>query len=362
MSVKEYKCPCCGAGLKFDSSAQQMKCEYCETEFDLETVKQYNEALESEQQENYGWEDYGEDSGNGDWKEGEQEGLKGFICPSCGGEIVGDATTAATHCPYCDNPAVMPSQLSGMYRPDYVIPFKKTKEDAKQAFIQNCKGKKLLPKMFLDQQRIESITGMYVPFWLFDCDTDANISYNATKVHTWSDSDYNYTKTDYFMVNRAGNASFERVPVDGSSKMDDTYMEAIEPFQYKDLVDFDTAYLSGYLADKYDVDAEQNKPRANERIKTSVEALMRETVKGYSSVTVKNNNVRFSDGKVSYALLPVWVLNTKYEDKIYTFAMNGQTGKFIGELPYSKGKYWAYFGMFFVIFSIITCIIARFFA
>lgn len=360
VNVKEYKCPCCGAGLKFDGAAQKMGCEYCGNSFDMETVRQYNDSLQSEAGEQFQWEEYDADSGNGDWKEGEQESLQGYICPSCGGEIVGDATTAATRCPYCDNPAVLPNQVSGMYRPDYVIPFRKSREEAKQAFRDNCKGKRLLPKFFLDEQRMESIMGIYVPFWLFDCDTDANISYNATKVRHWSDSNYRYTKTDYFLVNRSGSMGFEKVPVDGSKKMDDTYMEAIEPFQYKDMVDFDTAYLSGYLADKYDVDAEQNKPRANQRIRSSVESLMRSTVKGYSSVTVKNSHIRFADGKVSYALLPVWVLNTRYKDKLYMFAMNGQTGKFVGELPISWKKFWMYFGGLFALFFVIGCIFVWF--
>lgn len=357
MSVKEYKCPCCGAGLKFSSEAQQMACEYCDTQFDVETVKQYNEALESEQEESFGWQQYDEESGSGNWKEGEQDGLRAYICPSCGGEIVGDATTAATRCPYCDNPAVLPGQLEGMYRPDLLIPFKKSKEDARKAFQDNCKGKWLLPKGFLNEQRLEDITGIYVPFWLYDCDTDCNISYRATRVRTWSDSNYRYTKTDHFMINRAGSVDFRRVPADGSTKMDDTYMEAIEPFHYEDLVDFDTAYLSGYLADKYDVDAEQNKPRANERIKNSVEALMRETVKGYATVVPNHSNVRFEDGKVTYALLPVWMLNTRYKGKLYRFAMNGQTGKFIGELPVCKKKYWTYFGCMAAAFSIVTCVL-----
>ncbi len=360
MSVTEYKCPCCGAGLKFSSEAQQMACEYCGTRFDVETVKQYNETLQSQEQPEMQWETYDTESGNGNWKEGEQESLRGYICPSCGGEIVGDATTAATKCPYCDNPAVMPNQLSGMFKPDYVIPFKKSKQDAQDAFRQNCKGKYLLPKFFLQQQRIESIQGIYVPFWLFDCDTDSNISYNATKVHTWSDSNYRYTKTDHFLINRAGGVDFEKVPVDGSTKMDDTYMEAIEPYRYEEMVDFETMYLSGYLADKYDVDADAGKPHANQRIRTSVEQLMRDTVKGYATVNVKNSNVRLKQGKVSYALLPVWILNTNYQGKLYTFAMNGQTGKFVGELPISWKRFWSLFAGFSVGFSAIASAIAWF--
>ena len=129
------------------------------------------------------------------------------------------------------------------------------------------------------------------------------------------------------------------MPVDGSSKMDDALMESIEPFDFTDAVDFQTAYLAVYLADKYDVDSEQSITRANERIKKSTEQAFASTVKGYSSVMPESSSVHLKNGVAKYALYPVWLLNTSWNGEKYTFAMNGQTGKLVGDLPMDKGAY-----------------------
>ena len=262
-----------------------------------------------------------------------------LTCKSCGGEIIGDDTLGATKCPYCDNPVVFSRQFKGSLKPDYVIPFKTSKEDAKKAYLNHIKGKKLLPKVFKDENHIDEIKGIYVPFWLFDADTDADIRYKATTVSSWSTSDYVYTKTNYYAVHRSGSIGFERVPVDGSSKMADDLMESIEPYDFKDAVDFNTAYLSGYLADKYDVDEDNSISRANQRIKNSTERAFAETVVGYASVLPEFSSVRFNNGSAKYALYPVWLLNTTWNGKKFVFAMNGQTGKFVGNLPVDKGAY-----------------------
>lgn len=130
--------------------------------------------------------------------------------------------------------------------------------------------------MFKDQNHIDEVKGIYVPFWLFDADAEADLRYRATRVQSWNDSSYHYTKTSYFAVMRSGTISFERVPVDGSSQMPDDLMESIEPFDFSQAVDFQTAYLAGYLADKYDVDAEQSMERANERVKTARRTALQE--------------------------------------------------------------------------------------
>lgn len=330
--LQEYKCPCCGGAIAFDSTIQKMKCPYCDTEFEMDVLKGYDAELQDEEADNMDW----ETTAGGEWEEEETDGLRTYVCKSCGGEIVGDANTAATSCPFCDNPIVMMGQFSGTLKPDLVIPFKLDKKAAKEGLVKHLTGKRLLPKIFKDQNHIDEIKGVYVPFWLFDTDVDAKVRYKATKVRTWSDSNYNYTKTSYFMVHRGGSIGFEDVPVDGSTKMADDLMESIEPFNCAEAVDFQTAYLAGYLADKYDVTAEESIDRANERVKKSTEQAFAETVIGYETVTAENTSVQFHGGKARYALYLVWLLNTTWNGNRYTFAMNGQTGKFVGDLPVDK--------------------------
>ena len=330
-TLQEYKCPCCGGAIAFDSTLQKMKCPYCDTEFDMETLASYDAGLNGEQ-DSMEW----ETSAGTQWQEGEADGLRTYVCKSCGGEIVGDENTAATSCPFCGNPVVMMGQFSGALKPDLVIPFKLDKNAAKAGLMQHLSGKRLLPKIFKDQNHIDEIKGIYVPFWLFDTDADAQVRYRTTKVRVWSDSKYDYTDTSHFLVNRSGSVSFEHIPVDGSTKMPDDLMESIEPFNFSAAVDFQTAYLAGYLAYKYDVDAEQSIERANERVKRSTEEVFASTVHGYQPVVTESSNIRLHGGKAKCALYPVWILNTTWQGKKYTFAMNGQTGKFVGDLPVDK--------------------------
>ena len=330
-TLQEYKCPCCGGAIAFDSTLQKMKCPYCDTEFDMETLASYDAGLNGEQ-DSMEW----ETSAGTQWQEGEADGLRTYVCKSCSVEIVGDENTAATLCPFCGNPVVMMGQFSGALKPDLVIPFKLDKNAAKAGLMQHLSGKRLLPKIFKDQNHIDEIKGIYVPFWLFDTDADAQVRYRTTKVRVWSDSKYDYTDTSHFLVNRSGSVSFEHIPVDGSTKMPDDLMESIEPFNFSAAVDFQTAYLAGYLADKYDVDAEQSIERANERVKRSTEEVFASTVHGYQTVVTESSNIRLHGGKAKYALYPVWILNTTWQGKKYTFAMNGQTGKFVGDLPVDK--------------------------
>lgn len=334
-TLLEYKCPRCAGKIEFDSKLQKMKCPFCSTEFEVDTLKSYDDVLKQEKPDDMSR----VENAGGEWADGETEGLSVFLCNSCGGEIVADATTAASACPFCDNPVIMTGRLSGDIRPDLVIPFKFDKDAAKEALKRHFKGKPLLPKAFKDENHIDEIKGLYVPFWLFDADADADIRYRATKIRTWSDRNYINTETSYFAVFRGGKIRFANVPVDGSTKMANELMESIEPFDIKGAVDFQTAYLSGYLADRYDVDSNDSIERANERMKKSTQNSFAGTVQGYSSVTAENTSIRLDNGKVKYALYPVWILNTNWKDKKFTFAMNGQTGKLVGNLPTDYSAY-----------------------
>lgn len=355
--INEYKCPSCGEDIEFDSHSQKMKCPYCDTEFDLETLKKYDEQLSKEAEQKDDISDWQTDPGK-QWQEGETDGMNVYTCKSCGGEIVSDENTGATSCPYCGNPVILTERFRGALRPDMVIPFKLDKKAAKEAYYKHIKGRPLLPKVFRRENHIDEIKGIYVPFWLFDADVAADARYKATKVRTWSDSDYDYTETSYYSVDRSGNMSFVSVPVDGSSRMPDDLMESIEPYKVADAVEFQTAYLSGYLADKYDVDAQQSTDRARERMKESAQDVLRDTVKGYASVIPENTNVRISGGDAKYALYPVWILNTTWRGKKYIFAMNGQTGRMTGDLPVDNGAYTRWLLGLTAVFSIAAYLVA----
>lgn len=349
MALLEYKCPNCGGPIDFNPGAQEMVCPYCDSTIDLEALKAMDELLHEEQTaESVDW----EYAGTG-WESGEQDGMAVYACNSCGGEIIGDETLGATTCPFCGNRVVISSKFSGTLRPDLVIPFKFNKDQAKEALTKHYEGKKLLPKVFKDQNHIDEIKGVYVPFWLFDADADVNAIYEATKVRSWSDSENNYQETSHYHVHRAGDMGFVHVPVDGSKAIDDTLMESVEPFDMNEAVDFQTAYLAGYFANKYDVDAEQSYPRADERIKRSASQAFYQTVKGYNTVNTTQENINLTSGGIKYGLLPVYLLATSWNGETYQFAMNGQTGKFVGNLPMDKGRYWSWFFRVFGIAAVV---------
>jgi DNA-directed RNA polymerase subunit RPC12/RpoP len=349
LALLEYKCPNCGGAVKFDAEKQELACPYCQSVIDMEALKAMEEeASQSQEPETADWGYEG-----GQWREGEQQGMAVYACNTCGGQIVGDETLGATSCPFCGTPVVMTSKFSGTLRPDMLIPFKLDKNAALAALQKHYLMKKLLPSVFKDRSHLDEIKGVYVPFWLFEADTDAHIEYSATKIRRWSDKDYNYTETSVYRAIREGGIGFSQVPVDGSKAIDDTLMESIEPFAMKEAVDFKSAYLAGYLANKYDVGAEESVGRANERIKNSTASAFVKTVTGYTTVTPQRTDIKLKSGVVRYAMFPVWLLSTRWKGLQFAFAMNGQTGKFAGDLPLDKGAYWRWF---FTIFGITAAV------
>ena len=343
-SSVSYKCPNCGAPLSFLPGKKTVTCEYCGTEFEVSAIeelfrdKQEMAARAAEAQEAK-WET--ENAGS-EWTSDEAKTLQAFTCSSCGAELVCDENTMATECVYCGNPTMIPKRFDGMLKPDYVIPFKKTKAEAVAALKEFYKGRMLLPSNFTANNRVEAIQPMYVPFWLFDSKITAQAEFRAEKHHVISTPKEIITEVSIYNCRRKGVMSFERIPVDGSKKMDDAYMESIEPFNYGDLVPFSAAYLTGYLADKYDVTAEVSAARADKRVETSAIEVLQNSVENFDAVQLENAAVVKDVGKVSYAMVPVWILTTRYNDKPYTFMMNGQTGKVVGSLPYDSTKAFLY--------------------
>ena len=319
--LQDFKCPNCGGRLEYNGASRKLKCPYCDGTFDPESFGEEKEfTIENET-----------------WDEND---LSVYTCKSCGGAIITDENTVATACPYCGNPVVLSGNVKGDYKPSRIIPFALDKKAAKMEYKRHLKGKFLLPNAFTTEAVIDEIKGVYVPFWLFDGTAHANIWYDATKVRHWSDSDYDYTETSHYKLFRSGRVSFADVPVDASSLIEDDLSQSVEPFDRREFKDFNVNYLAGYMADKYDLTASECKDKADERIVNSTHSLFASTTGGYSSVIPTASRVSLQEGKQEYVMMPMWLLNVNYNNRIYKFAMNGQTGKFVGDLPTDKGKMW----------------------
>ena len=311
--ITNYQCPACTGPLHYSESLGKLKCDYCGTEYEVAEI----EAMYAKK----------------------------------------DETTAATSCPYCGNPTVVPGQFSGVLKPDYVIPFKVSKKEAIEKLKMHYKGRPYLPKSFKDDNHIEEIQGVYVPFWMFDGKASGEASYKATTSKVYEKGDEEITETRHYEVSRAGSIGFEKIPVDASSKMPDDHMDSIEPYDYSGLKEFSTAYLPGFLADKYDVSVKDSQKRADTRCASTLEDALRGTVTGYDSCTLEHKQLDLKRGKVHYALLPVWMLHTKWNGQDFLFAMNGQTGKMVGDLPTSKGKFWGLFAAIAAPMTVVLTII-----
>lgn len=331
--VTNYQCPSCTGPLQFSPDSGKLECEYCSGSFTVAEVEAfYAEKNEKAQQAALQTNEWGEGA----------ENMRAYQCPSCGAELICDVTTAATACPYCGNPSIVPGQFRDTRKPDYVLPFKMEKEEAVAALKRHYKGKLLLPKAFAQENHLQEIKGVYVPFWLYDGKAEVDAAFAATRSHVRTTRDERIITTEHFSVGRSGTVDFERVPVDGSAKMPDAHMDAIEPYDYGELKPFAMGYLPGFLADKFDMDSESCKERVQLRCRNSAIRAMENSVQGYDTCVTERSDVQLHLEQAKYALLPVWLLSTKWQDKNYLFAMNGQTGKFVGELPTSNVKFIAW--------------------
>lgn len=231
--VTNYKCPACTGPLRFDSATGKLQCDFCGSSYEVaEIEKLYAEkdaqaagAFRQAEEQAAADGEWTSASGS-DWG-ADAEKLRVYSCPSCGAELICDETTSATSCPYCGNNTIVPGQFSGALKPDYVLPFKLDKAAAVAALKKHYGGKKLLPKAFSNEDHIEEVKGVYVPFWLYDGSAEVDVRCHGTKVSGYSTARENVTVTNHYDVRRAGTVRFERVPVDASSKMPDDHMDAL---------------------------------------------------------------------------------------------------------------------------------------
>lgn len=320
--ILHYKCPNCGSDMSYDAATGKLSCPGCRLELSIE---QYEERL------------------NVPERPADDE-TREYHCENCGAVLVTTKETAATRCSFCGAGVVIAERLAGAFAPAQVIPFSVSREEAEKAFKRWCRNGLLTPSGFMTADRIKSLTGIYVPFWLFDLNSKVQVEAACTRVRTYTQGDYIYTETKHYAAFRDINLDYMKIPVDASTKMDDELMDKLEPFPYDQLKDFKTPYLAGYIAEKYNYTDEQLLPRAKDKINSYVEAYIRSTFSGYSSVVYKDKRVNTRNAMSRYVLLPVWMIRYDYNQKEYIFAMNGQSGKVVGKPPISKGKVAAWFG------------------
>lgn len=358
-NINNYKCLACGGGVQFNPTLGKVKCEYCDSEYTIEEIEKHYGVSESEETNTQNPEvktdtfensegEIDTDSLSEEWGD-DTKNMKEYSCPSCGASIICEKTTAATSCPYCDNPTVIEKQFSGALKPNYVIPFKFQKKEAIQALKDFYKDKTLLPDEFSDQNHLEEIKGVYVPFWFFNGKASGSALFRTTTESSKRSGNTETITTRHFECHREGDLDFEMIPVDASKKMPNDMMDSLEPFDFGELKEFSTAYLPGFLADKYDDTVEECTPRAEKRCAETFYNDLKNSVKGYHSVSLFSKNISFKSGKVYYGLVPVYLLYTKWNDKRYLFAINGQTKKVVGDLPCSGSKSFFYFLKNFVI-------------
>ena len=349
-----YKCPGCGNAMEFDSTTQKLGCSSCGNQI---SVSEYMNLYGNEMNDSQS------DSVN-ESKEDEVDSQRGHIsqdmkiyhCQSCGAELIADQYTSATFCSFCGNPTMVEDRLQGDFKPESVIPFKINKQQAVEIYRKWCKKGLLTPSKLLQSTTIEKISGLYVPFWLYNYSSGTRMEAKAERVRTQRRGDTEYIYTDHFHVTRDVSAEFERIPADASEKMPDGDMDKLEPYDYSEITGFEMPYLSGYLSERYNYSPDQIESRAYQRAEKYITNIARDTIDGYTTVTVLSNDIRMQKRGHEYALFPVWMLNLRYNNKDFSFLLNGQTGKIVANRPISKSKAIAYGVGIFALSLIITMI------
>ena len=322
-NVSGRKCPNCGSALRYDPESSRLICDFCDSGFTIEEV----DAADREQAQQVGSMNF--TAGNE-----ALQNLKAYVCSSCGAEVVADPQTVSLVCPYCGSNIVLSDKINGELCPDGIIPFAITPKALPQAVRNFYKGKKLLPRNFFSDASIGTVQGIYVPFWLYDSNPAGEMIFNGSKDRTYRDGDYVVTEHRNYELHRNVSMSFHDIPTDASERMEDALMDSLEPFDFSDIQDFAYGYLSGFVADRFDQDADYCLPRATSRIKSSVATVFTSAVRGYyATLTPSRSNIALDHTQVNYVLLPVYFITTSFRGQKYEYAVNGQTGKMVGELP-----------------------------
>ena len=316
-SAVTYKCPGCAGNLFYNTDLRKLSCKFCGSDYNpdvLDILEAFDKSEHTEEND-----------------AAEDDGKHEIVCGSCGATVITDENTASAICCFCGSPALSPRRLTKEFKPDYIIPFKVTKDKARELFLKWASENKYIPDDFTSEENINKLTGLYVPFWLVDCKCSADF-YGTGYVNEGSNR-------AVFALDRQVEFYVKRVPFDGSREISNRLMAAVEPFDYSEMVEYKDSYLPGFYAERYN----QTPLELSEGVSNRMRNYAEETIKvlscgQYDEVTFNTGFSNATEFKHSYALLPVWFMNYNYEGINYGFAINGQTGEACGDLPYSPRK------------------------
>ena len=338
LSGNAQKCLGCGSNLYYDADTQSLICHICGNVYNPATMEMNGSLGINNPEQEYGIDDeldY-EDRGNIE-----------IVCNSCGSQIVTDSNTSATMCPFCGSPTLVTRKLTRQFRPDAIIPFSKTKEDAKRLYLEHISGVPHVPSAFKTNATIDKISGVYVPFWLVSADVSMDIGgwthkiVDGSRYYDREKQERLHTHSMDVPVDGVVSFSLKDVPFDASRKISDRLMEACEPFDLSELVPYKPSYLPGFLAEKYDAQPKDMYDRIKTRLDNYchdiAEQVQFEDVDAFTYNTAYTM-INYKNYKVTYCLLPIWFLNVYYNEMNYQFAVNGQTGEVCGVIP--EGKFW----------------------
>ena len=251
-----------------------------------------------------------------------------YTCSSCGGEIIINNTEASTNCIYCGNPSIVFSRVSKERKPDSILPFKLTREEAAKQIRGILKPVESIPRKFLKFD-INDIRGIYIPYLIVD------VEYRGAQ---FIEKQIGNKESKTFLYERAGRCEFTDIPIEASTKLCDESSIRLEPYDLSELVPFDEDYLTGFYSDVCDLDRLWLDKNIKKRLKQIFDEQVSKSCPGYL-VDMKFSNASIIHRRApQYALLPVWFLSFKYEGKPHTILVNGQTGKVVCSLPWNKKK------------------------
>lgn len=312
-----YQCPNCGGELVFDPSSQQVSCKSCSGKFNP------NEVLKDQDSETDEYLD-----------------VTIYKCPQCGGEITTTDNTVADFCSFCGAATILSGRLDKTKRPNYIIPFKKTKEDCKNAYTKFTSKAIFTPSEYKDAKYIDSFRGIYMPYWSYNVTQRGPARVKGEKSYRRGD----YIYTDHYDIYGDENSYYNGLSFDASSSFNDNISEKIAPFDAKDLVKFTPSYLLGFYADTADVPADvYSDSAADFAAEESLKFIKKQNeVRKYEVKTTAEKAKSALNTKVEGAqptMFPVWFMSYRKNNRVSYATVNGQTGKVCADMPVSLIKY-----------------------